>query len=762
MKGNRFGNICKMLAVLVMAAVALSGCIANLSGVQVHLAEDNYQLLPGERIYVRHNDQTVVEAVYSGPISGSSTVYYVYEAITDYSKKVVGGYVTDGERSWTPAYGTGNVSVNVNRARFDSWMTSSDWGKPDRAAAAVEVNGIRSDGSHYTVSVSVLDANGAVISQGRPEVFMASGSDQLTFFESPLGASTLGGYSQGAVNGEAEFIVADSSADGALDVRRHDVSFYSGPQLLTVNYADSYLVAMDKQNLEIGYADGDNAAAVTQPLTLPTTGEDGSSISWSSDSDLIGNDGALQPITLLHDDLVVLTATITKGTEATTKEFNVQVLGGIAHIVGVDQTPNLRVAHGTQADNISLPDTIGVRLNDGSSAELDVSWDLVGSGYNGNVARAYTVEGTLQLPANMRNSQKLQISATITVAKRSSSSAPSGKDCGATGCSFELGGGTLIQSDPLNHNYNLDVREQTAPEQGRPAGGELIGQSFSFAVAQHGSSMPGVSIQASLPEHLDAGQWQARLMMFNVDEQLWEEVEGEDGVYSVVPEEGQLFAIFAVPVLDEQEEGGQTESEPAESEPATSAEPSGKGSAFNDVAGNWAAGLIEQAVNRGIIAGFGDGSFRPEQQVSRAEFVAMLARALRLETGGGDSGLTIFADYSAIPGWARAAVAAAYEAGVISGFEDGAFRGELGVSRAEIAVMIARALQLSGGSGTDEAVRLSALQDGELIPAWASSAVAAMLEHGLMTGVSATQFAPERTLNRAEAAVLMLRLAEKQ
>ena len=130
--------------------------------------------------------------------------------------------------------------------------------------------------------------------------------------------------------------------------------------------------------------------------------------------------------------------------------------------------------------------------------------------------------------------------------------------------------------------------------------------------------------------------------------------------------------------------------------------------------------------------------------------------------GGGDSGLTIFADYSAIPGWARAAVAAAYEAGVISGLEDGAFRGELGVSRAEIAVMIARALQLSGGSGTDEAVRLSALQDGELIPAWASSAVAAMLEHGLMTGVSATQFAPERTLNRAEAAVLMLRLAEKQ
>ncbi|MFD1677664.1 immunoglobulin-like domain-containing protein, partial [Alicyclobacillus fodiniaquatilis] len=84
----------------------------------------------------------------------------------------------------------------------------------------------------------------------------------------------------------------------------------------------------DKAALAIGYAAGDSASNVTQNLTLPTTGSNGSTISWSSDTPtVVANDGTVtQPAYSDGNATVTLTATITKGSASDTQTFTVTVV----------------------------------------------------------------------------------------------------------------------------------------------------------------------------------------------------------------------------------------------------------------------------------------------------------------------------------------------------------------------------------------------------------------------------------------------------
>lgn len=169
---------------------------------------------------------------------------------------------------------------------------------------------------------------------------------------------------------------------------------------------------------------------------------------------------------------------------------------------------------------------------------------------------------------------------------------------------------------------------------------------------------------------------------------------------------------------------------------------------LTDVSAHWAAASIAEAVKRGIVTGYDDGTFRPDGQVTRAEFAAMLSRALNLEGVG--EGLT-FADSDRIPAWAKPFVAQAVRAGIIKGYDDHKFRPERNMSRAEVAVMIVRALELP----TDPNAALT-FADADQIPAWARPQVAAAYEAGLMQGRGGNRFAPQANATRAEAVALIL------
>lgn len=110
---------------------------------------------------------------------------------------------------------------------------------------------------------------------------------------------------------------------------------------------------------------------------------------------------------------------------------------------------------------------------------------------------------------------------------------------------------------------------------------------------------------------------------------------------------------------------------------------------FSDVnSGAWYASYISFARTYGVASGYSDGTFRPDASVSRAELVKMLSTYFDLP---GEAVETGFPDVPANH-WAAGAVVYAVEAGWVSGYPDGTFRPEQPVSRAEAVKLINRAL----------------------------------------------------------------------
>ena len=113
---------------------------------------------------------------------------------------------------------------------------------------------------------------------------------------------------------------------------------------------------------------------------------------------------------------------------------------------------------------------------------------------------------------------------------------------------------------------------------------------------------------------------------------------------------------------------------------------------FSDVDGGaYYAKAIGWASKLGVVNGYPDGSFKPEKNVTREEFAAMLsnyARALNdFEAPDADESLAGFPDSASVSDWAEEAVAWAVEADVIHGYADGTLRPSGNITRAEAAAM---------------------------------------------------------------------------
>jgi len=178
---------------------------------------------------------------------------------------------------------------------------------------------------------------------------------------------------------------------------------------------------------------------------------------------------------------------------------------------------------------------------------------------------------------------------------------------------------------------------------------------------------------------------------------------------------------------------------------------------FRDVTGHWAEGVIARIASMGLVSGYEDGTFRPQEPITRAELAALLARYLGVSAvpEGFESRLADIEGH-----WAAGAVAALEAREVVLGEEapDGTmrFRPNDRVNRAEAAAMIARARGMDGPSPGFQ----SALADvGET---WARPYIEALEEEGLIRGYRAgdgvSAFGHARSLTRAETAALMSRL----
>ncbi len=173
---------------------------------------------------------------------------------------------------------------------------------------------------------------------------------------------------------------------------------------------------------------------------------------------------------------------------------------------------------------------------------------------------------------------------------------------------------------------------------------------------------------------------------------------------------------------------------------------------LNDIAGHWAELSISRAASLGIVHGYENGAFRPEQKVNRAQFAVMLSRALQLDSGQGSME---FADASAIPAWARSHVAKLVEQSVLAGYVDGTFRPAQAMTRAEVIVMLARSLKLT--ANPDAKLTFADASD---VPSWAHASIVAAVEAGLVKGKSGNRLVLREPITRAEAVVLLLRMLD--
>lgn len=179
---------------------------------------------------------------------------------------------------------------------------------------------------------------------------------------------------------------------------------------------------------------------------------------------------------------------------------------------------------------------------------------------------------------------------------------------------------------------------------------------------------------------------------------------------------------------------------------------------FTDTKGHWAEEAVKGMASRLIINGVDRERFRPDAAVTRAEFVTMVIRALGLAANTGDK---IYSDVSAEE-WYAGAVSEAHEYGLVQGYKDGTFRPQETIRREEAALIMVRALQLAGIeapalSAAEMSGLLSRFADGGNVQSWARAAVAGALKNGLLKGAG-SGLLPDSDVTRAEAATMLGRL----
>lgn len=161
----------------------------------------------------------------------------------------------------------------------------------------------------------------------------------------------------------------------------------------------------------------------------------------------------------------------------------------------------------------------------------------------------------------------------------------------------------------------------------------------------------------------------------------------------------------------------------------------------SDISGHWAEKQIADWLSKGLAGGYQDGSFQPDNQITRAEFMTLANRAFSFSSTAPIN----FIDVNSTD-WHAAEVAKAMAAGYISGYEDNTIRPDNEITREEAAAMLVRICKLS----TDHFEVLNDFIDADSIQ-WSKAAVASVVAMGYMNGYPDQTFQPAKPITRAEA-----------
>ncbi|WP_325200651.1 phosphodiester glycosidase family protein [Oscillibacter sp.] len=174
---------------------------------------------------------------------------------------------------------------------------------------------------------------------------------------------------------------------------------------------------------------------------------------------------------------------------------------------------------------------------------------------------------------------------------------------------------------------------------------------------------------------------------------------------------------------------------------------------FTDTAEYWGADYCDYLYNRGISGGYEDGTFRPDDLLTRLDFSVMLYNALRLDPAKYADVSLPFADLEKLPESALPAVRALYAEGVVTGTQgkDGKlyFNPAGNLTRAQASAMIGRS-QEKGCALAD-----LTFTDAAQIPGYASFYIRTMVSQGILSGYADGTFRPQASITRGQMAKIL-------
>jgi len=169
-----------------------------------------------------------------------------------------------------------------------------------------------------------------------------------------------------------------------------------------------------------------------------------------------------------------------------------------------------------------------------------------------------------------------------------------------------------------------------------------------------------------------------------------------------------------------------------------------------DINGHWAEEDLNKWIENGILLGYQDGTIKPDNNITRAEFVTIINKVL----GFFELGKEQFSDVQDTK-WYSGEILKAREAGYIAGYENNIFKPENYITRQEAVVIMANVFEFKSSNDY-----LSKFTDGDSVKDYAKEAVNALVERGYIAGYNDGTFRPDSFITRAETIKILSRIVE--
>ena len=310
----------------------------------------------------------------------------------------------------------------------------------------------------------------------------------------------------------------------------------------------------------------------------------------------------------------------------------------------------------------------------------------------GTFANANSASTTYTMPANPAT-----ITATFTYNSSSggssgggsSSTTPTGTQVTPSGRTTSQNGVTLaFPAEAVESDIRVQVKE-TALSGGMtlPNNSQLLSRVVDIVKDKSGNFLKPVTITLSFNNSgLDPDEYDIAIYYYDEDTGKWIALDNirlnfKNGTISGDTNHFTKFAVIATPKTVKEEK------------PAKPVTPQPTVNIPSDISGHWAKDSIMKMINAGVISGYPDGTFKPDKAVTRAEFTVMIVKALNLETRAGKT----FTDTASH--WAKESISTAAAHGIISGYDENTFGPDDLITREQAAVIVSLATKLEAATG---------------------------------------------------------------